>query len=318
MPAITRAQGYPSFKQAGLIETKFDPMLDKNIYARLYLPRVTSSKYIGKIKNKGDKVMIARVPKIKTEPYVAGKPYTIETNLEPPFELQVNRGLRWKQYYDENDAMRTHVIGLNSETLNEAANTIGKDIEVEYFGEYPSFVPSCNTGNSAGFKSGGYTLGSLSNPVALDKNNVLDYVMQFLHVLNETDVTNESGVVSLLVPEIVAYYIRIAKNIREADKAGGKSSLKTRYLQALDGLGDVYVSNLLPKMDNGAYPIICNVKEAMNFVIANKKTRIISDMDLYDGTLLRGYAIYDWGVAREEGLALGYIKPVQPALSTTT
>ena len=33
-------------------------------------------------------------------------------------------------------------------------------------------------------------------------------------------------------------------------------------------------------------------------------------------TLLRGYAIYDWGVARPEGLALGYAKPDETAIAT--
>ena len=316
MPTITRAQGYPSFKQHGFIKDVYSPLIDKNFYARCYLARTTSSKYIGQIKRKGDKVVITREPKITTEDYVAGKPYDITTNLEEPFEMHVNRGKRWKQYYDENDANRTHVVGLNSATINAATEAVARDIEVEYFNEFPSYVPSYNTGNAAGIKSGAYQLGSLDHPVLLDDENVLDYVMQFLHVLNETNVTNESGVISILVPDIVAYYIRVAEGIRDASKIGGKSSLKTRYLQPLDGLGDVYVSNLLPKMDNGAYPIICNVKEAMNFVMAARKTRVITDLDLYDGTLLRGYAIYDWGVAREEGLAIGYIKPNKQALST--
>lgn len=309
MPSITRAQGYPSFKQHGFIKDVYSPLIDKNLYARTYLPRTTSSKYIGQIKRKGDKVIITRQPKITTEPYVAGKPYDITTNLEDPIEMYVNRGRRWKQYYDENDANRTHVVGLNAATIDAAAEAIARDVEVEYFGEFPSFVPKCNTGNSAGCTSGSYQLGSLDHPILLDPQNVLDYVMQFLHVLNETNVTNESGVVSILVPDIVAYYIRCAQGVRDAHRIGGKSSLKTRYLQPLDGLGDVYVSNLLPKLDNGAFPIICNVKEAMNAVIAARKTCVKDDLDLYDGTLLRGYAIYDWGVAREEGLAIGYIKP---------
>jgi hypothetical protein len=320
MPTITRANGYPSFKAHGLISEKFSALLDKNLYARTYLPKVTSSKYIGQIKAKGDKITIAREPKIETENYVAGKPYDIHTSLEQPFTMTVNRGLRWRQYYDENDTMRTHITGLDAATINAAANAIAKDMENEFIGEFPSFVPGYNraaeaTGTGAGKISGKYTLGSATKPVSLTFSNVIEYLMQFTSVLDETDVSNESGQRSILIPTIVGHYLRSSEKLLDASKIGGASSLKTQQLTTLPGIGTIYVSNLLPKLDNGAFPVICMTKEAVNFVVAAQKTRIINDLDLYDGTLLRGYAIYDWGVAREEGLALGYVTPSQSAIS---
>lgn len=315
MATITRAQGYPSFKTAGLIEEKFSALLDKNLYARTYLPRVTSSKYIGQIKNKGDKITIAREPKIETEPYVAGAPYEIQTSLEAPFTMTVNRGLRWKQYYDENDAMRTHVSGLNAATINAAANAIAKDIETEFLGEFADMVPSGNKGNTAGVISGKYKLGTAATPVGLTFANVIEYLMQFTSVLDETNVSNESGQRSILIPTVVGHYLRSSDQLLDASKIGGQSSLKTQLLTTLPGIGTIYTSNLLQKLDNGAFPIVCMTKEAVNFVIAAQKTRIISDLDMYDGTLLRGYAIYDWGVARPEGLALGYATPSQTPIA---
>lgn len=316
MPTITRAQGYPSFKSHGLIEEKYSELLDKNLYARTYLPRVTSSKYIGQIKRKGDKITIAREPKIETEPYVAGKPYDIETTLESPFTMTVNRGLRWKQYYDEQDETRTHVNGLNTATINAAANAIAKDIETEFLGEFPDMVPTGNKGNDAGVISGKYKLGTAASPIALSFANVIEYLMQFTAVLDETDVSNESGQRSILIPTIVGHYLKSSEKLLDASKIGGASSLKTQQLTTLPGIGTIYVSNLLPKLDNGAFPIVCMTKEAINFVIAARKTRIINDLDMYDGTLLRGYAIYDWGVARKEGLALGYATPSQTAIAS--
>jgi len=316
MPTIQRAQGYPSFKDKGLIETKFSPLLDKNLYARTYLARCTSSKYIGQIKKKGDKIVIAREPLIQTEDYVAGKPYDIKTTLEAPFEMVVNRGKRWSQYYDENDLSRSHVPGLNAATLNAAANALSRDIETEAIPELISYAPVYNraaeaTGKGAGKISGKYVLGSATNPVALTFANIVEYLMQFPAVLDETDVSNESGQRSILLPTIVAHYLRSSEKLLDASKIGGPSSLKTQFLTALPGIGNIYISNLLPKGSNGAFPILCMTKEAVNFVIATQKTRVIENMERYDGVLLRGYAIYDWGLARPEGIAVGYVTPSQ-------
>ena len=320
MPAIQRAQGYPSFKDKGLIETKFSPLLDKNLYARTYLARCTSSKYIGQIKKKGDKIVIAREPLIQTEPLVKGQPYDIKTTLEEPFEMVVNRGRRWSQYYDEDDLARSHVPGLNAATLNAAANALARDIELEAIPELISYAPEYNraaeaTGLGAGKVSGKYTLGSATKPVALTISNIVQYLMQFTSVLDETDVQNESGQRSILIPAIVAHYLKSSEKLLDASKIGGASSLKTQYLTSLAGIGNIYISNLLPKGSNGSFPILCMTKEAVNFVIATQKTRVIENMERYDGVLLRGKAIYDWGLARPEGIAVGYVTPSESSIS---
>ena len=316
MAEITRANGVPAFKDAGLIGEVWSKLIQANLKKRVYLSRTTSTKYIGEIKYKGAKVTVPRVPEIEVEDLEHLKPYGVSTKLNDSFEMTVNRGCRWKQVYSEYDQARSHIEDLDSKTITEAANKINEHVEREFISEYASLVPSINKGNTAGCISGKYVLGTATNPVTATFSNIIEYLMQFSAVLDETDVDNESGQRSILIPTILGHYLKSSEKLLDASKIGGPSSLKTQYLTSLPGIGQIYISNLLPKLDNGAFPILCYTKEAINFIMAVQKTRIIAQMEQYDATMLRGYAIYDWGVARKEGLALGYATPSQASIST--
>ena len=317
MAAITYANGVPSFKNAGLIGEVWSKLIQTNLNKRVYLMRTTSTKYIGEIKRKGAKITIPRVPEIDIENLTHLKPYEVKEKLNDSFEMTVNRGCRWKQVYSEYDQARSQIEDLDSKTITEAANKINEHVEREFISEYANLVTVAgNKGNSAGVISGGYTLGTAANPVTATFSNIVEYLMQFSAVLDETDVANESSQRSILIPTIMGHYLKSSEKLIDASKIGGASSLKTQYLTNLPGIGQIYISNLLPRLDNGAFPILCYTREAINFVMAVQKTRIIKEMELYDASMLRGYAIYDWGVARPEGLALGYAKPSQAAIST--
>lgn len=317
MSQITYATGVPSFKGAGLIADVWSKLIQMGLYKRTYLGRTTSTTYIGEIKYKGAKITIPRVPEVDIEGLVHLKPYEVKEKLADSFEMTVNRGLRWSQAYSEYDQARSNIADLDSKTLMGVQNRIDEKVNAEFISEFPDLVTVAgNKGNSAGVISGGYTLGTAANPVEATFSNIVEYLMQFSAVLDETDVNNESGQRSILIPTIMGHYLKSSEKLIDASKIGGTSSLKTQYLTNLPGIGQIYTSNQLPKLDNGAFPILCYTKEAINYVMAVRKTRVIKEMELYDATLLRGYAIYDWGVARPEGLALGYAKPSQTAIAT--
>ena len=81
------------------------------------------------------------------------------------------------------------------------------------------------------------------------------------------------------------------------------------------GIGNIYISNLLEPNELGAFPVIYLAKEAVSYAIAAQRTKTKEDPALLDGTLLHGWALYDWGVTREEGISIGWIKPNETALT---
>lgn len=315
MGPIGRAQGYPSFKEAGMTMEKFSSLLLQNLKYRTCWSHVTNSAFIKELVNLGDSVTIPRQPTIHVEPYVKGKPLTIRTNLGKPIKMTMNRASRWGQFYDELDQRRTQAKALTSSTVTAAANAVDEQVDREAFDWIMDKPPSCNLGNSAGLRSKGYQLGTADHPVLVKRSNIAQYLMQFSSVIDETNLQNESGVRSAIMPAILAYYLRSSDKLMDASQIGGKSSLKTRLLGGLDGIGNIYVSNLLEPNEIGAFPVIYLAKEGVSYAMAAQRTKTKEDPALLDGTLLHGWALYDWDVLREEGISIGWIKPNEDQLT---
>ncbi|MBR6022509.1 MAG: hypothetical protein IK066_08845 [Kiritimatiellae bacterium] len=311
MPEIQVAQGYPNDKLAGYIKTHYSPRLLEAIHQRTYLGQMTTNSFYDGIIEMGDTVTIARSPKVHTEPYVEGGDYTFESSAEKPINLTINRGRQWSKFLDDKTLKRTHIKTLISDILNTATLQIAEDQETEYFGEFGTFVPTCNMGTSAGIKSHAYNLGTLDHPVIVDKTNVLDWLQQFTSVINETGVKNASNNRCVVIPEVVSYLLNISPNLRNASEIGGKSSLRTQYLTELPAIGRIYSSNLLGRLPNGAFPVICQTREAMAYATVAKDSKVVEPSNKH-GKFARGYVIYDWDPVREEGLAIGYAKADGP------
>lgn len=315
MTPIGRAQGYPSFKEAGMTLEKFSSILLRNLQYRTCWSHVTNSAFIKELVNLGDSITVARQPTIQVEPYVKGTPLKIKTRLGQPFKLTMDRASRWGQFYDELDLRRTHVKALTSSTITAAADAVEEQIEREAFDWIGDKAPACNVGNTAGLRSHSYQLGTADHPVLVTRANIAQYLMQFSPVLDETNLKNESGTRSVIMPTIAAYYLRSSEKLLDASQIGGVSSLKTQQLGSLMGIGNIYISNLLEPNELGAFPVIYLAKEAVSYALAAQRTKTKEDPALLDGTLLHGWALYDWGVTREEGISIGWIKPNETALT---
>lgn len=311
MPKIEVAQGYPNDKLAGYIKTHYSPRMLDSIHQRTYLGQMTTNAFYDGIIEMGDTVTIAREPKVHVEKYVEGGDYKLESSAEKPIKLTIDRGYQWGKFLDDKTLKRTHIKTLIASILASATAEIAEAQETEYFGEFASFVPNCNQGLTAGVKSKAYNLGTLDHPVIVDKTTVLDWLQQFTSVINETGVKNTSNNRCIVIPEVVSYLLNISPNLRNASEIGGKSSLRTQYLTELPSIGRIYSSNLLDRLPNGAFPVICQTKEAMAYATVAKDSKVV-EPSIKHGKFARGYVIYDWDPVREEGLAIGYAKANAP------
>jgi hypothetical protein len=318
MANIETAAGYQNDKLAGYVGTKFDPRMQKALYATTCLPQITTTSYFSQLTNWGDKVVVTRQPKVNIRPYVKGGKYLLESGAEEPFSLTLDKGAQWSHFYDDATLNRTHVKTLIPELLDSARSQTSEYMETEVFGWVPDKAPAYNTGAAAGKQSKKFNLGTADSPVSLNSKNSVPFMMQFMSVLKETNLKVQSRDVAIIIPEIVAYHLKANEKLLDASVTGTKSSLMTQYLEFRPAIGQIYVSNLLNDITNGSgvFPILCLAKEAVAFAAVAKDAKVVEPYDMH-GKFARGYVLYGYDVAREEGIAVGYVQASAPDLTTT-
>ena len=308
MPANpSYAQGFNGLKDTGAIMDVFASTVKETLYAKTFLPKITESGYLGQIKNKGQTVTIATVPRVKTFKYSRGMTLPINCESEPALELKVDRALAWTQFWDRLDQHQTHLKMLQPDTIAGAASQIAEDTEKEFLAEVATFPHAKNVGTTAGVQSGAYNLGSLATPVGVKADPIIPYLTQFFSVMAEHNISETDGPKSVLIPEMFRWYLVNSDQLSDASKIGETSTLKTNKVTSIGGI-DIYTSTLLtPTVVGGhnVFPIFACAKKAMNFVVALNEVKTVEPSTML-GTLAKGVILYDWGNVRSEGVALGY------------
>lgn len=320
MSDAAHAAGYPGMKDYGMIRDVFADTTERWLNANTFLPRITESGYLGKIKNKGDTITIAKTPKITGGAYARGQKLDIKTDVEDPLTLEVKRAYYWTQFYDQLDLHQTHLEHLTRrETVWSAAAATAEYIEREFLAAAPSMAHPSNTGNTAGLISKAYNMGSAESPVALSRKNAVAYITQIFSMMSEQNVPDSLGEKSVLIPEFLRWYLLSSEELQDAGKIGGPSTLKTNFVKNIGGV-NVYSSQLLTPVnsdDKWVFPVFACCKSAINFVVALNDVKVTEPYDMR-GTLLSGLSLYDWGNVRSEGVAYGYVYAADTTILSAT
>ena len=301
------ATGYPDLKSAGVIMDVFAKTVRSLLYAKTCLPQISESGYLGQIKEQGQTVTIATIPRISSGEYSRGMVIPINSKVEDALTLKVDRARYWNQFWDRLDLHQTHLRMLQPETAKAAAAQLSADIESEFFSEMSTLPHASNVGTTAGAQSGGYNLGTLAAPVGVKADTIIPYLTQFSSVISEQNVSEADGPKSIIIPEMFRWYLVNSDQLSDASKIGEKSTLKTNRVTSIGGM-DVYTSTLLTPTvvsEHNTFPILCVAKKALNFVVALNEVEVVKPYNMH-GTLTKGICLYDWGNARSEGIALGY------------
>lgn len=305
--SVELAAGYPDLHNYGVIMDVFAKTVRKLLYAKTFLPQISSSEYLGQIKDMGQTIEIATVPRVKSGKYSRGMVLPIETAVEDSLTLKVEKARYWTQFWDRLDMHQTHLKMLQPETVKAAASQIAEEIETEFLSDAPTMAHANNVGATAGIKSGAYNLGTAAAPFAADADNVVPYLTQFFSVMAEHNISEVDGPKSILIPEVFRWYLVNSPKLSDASVIGGPSTLKTNKVTSFGGI-DVYTTTLLtPVTTSGhnAFPIFACAKKALNFVLALNEVETVKPYNM-NGTLAKGLVLYDWGNVRSEGIACGY------------
>jgi hypothetical protein len=238
------ATNYPSMKAAGMVPTLFSKMVRGQLYASTCLPKITTSGYLGELKNEGDTVEIATSPRVLTAKYRRGQKIDFNTAVGEKLTLTVDKSRYWTQFYDRLDLKQTHLKMMQGDASKNAASQISVDIEQEFFTAMPAMAHEKNVGAAAGAKSGLYKLGTAAAPQILSAKNTAAFISQFFSVIAEQNMTDGDGGKSVVCPEWARHYLVNSPDLKDASAIGEKSTLRTNRLGMIFGI-EVYTSNLL-------------------------------------------------------------------------
>jgi hypothetical protein len=302
------APGHPDYSSTGTskwIPQIWSTKLIGKFYKSTVFADITNTDYEGEIKNRGDKVIIRTTPEISIFDYQKGMDLTYSTYESAPTELVIDKGKYFAFPCDDVDRKQADINYINAWS-EDAALRMKIAIDREILANMYTGVHSKNAGTTAGLVSSAFNLGTTGSPVAIDKTNVIDYIVDTGSVLAEQNVP-EAGKF-IVIPTWMANLIK-KSDLKDTSLTGdGTSPMRNGLIGTIDGY-KVYVSNNFTSVsDSGktCYHVPFGHKMGMTFAAQMTKTETLRNPKAF-GDLIRGMMIYGYKILRGESIGDLYV-----------
>lgn len=280
--------------------------LVEKFYDTTVLAAISNTDYEGEIQNYGDKVVIRTRPDITIYNYQKGMTLTYETPESTSTELVIDKGKAFSFTADDVDRVQSD-LGLLDEWGSDASEQMKISIDTDVLGAMYGSVAAANTGATAGRISQNINLGATGSPIALDKTNILDYIVDLGTVLDEQNVP-ESGR-WLTLPAWACGLIK-KSDLKDASLSGdGTSILRNGRMGMIDRF-TLYNTNLLATTVDGVntvFNIMAGHKSGLTFATQMTKMETLRNPDKF-GDLVRGLQVFGYKVIKPESIAHLYAR----------
>jgi hypothetical protein len=259
--------------------------------------------YEGEITGQGDTVHIRTTPDITISDFAMGQEFVYESPQPALVDLLIDKG---KSYSFINDLIQQKQSNYEytEQWTMDAGKQMKISIETALLADIYASAHAKNKGLTAGKKSSSFNLGAAGASIALDKTNILDYIVDCGTVLDEQDVPMENR--WMVLPAWACNLIK-KSDLRDASFAGdGKSLLLKGAIGAIDGF-TLFKSNLVS--------IVVDTYNVANIVFGQRSaltfaTQLINaEGPMKDVKVLgdhyRGVQVYGYKVAKPE--AMGHL-----------
>ena len=346
--SITVTGGAGNFQLKSYIPEIYSPKLREKFWDNTLLRKICNTEFTGQFKNKGDTIVVRCLPSIPTSKFVAGQKINYVRPKSYDVKYTIDRGRYYAFIVDDVQKAFSDVSGWAEKWTSEGAEQLAQDEELEFFADIGS-ATKChakNTGDDtyglAGCRSGGYKIGCVDHPVALnsgtpseahtantgtsanqacDRTSPTEFITRLAAVLNEQP--GGFGLNPFVVVPVWMTQMLQNSELKQADMIGDPVSLLRK--DAVASIGKianltVYVSNLLPD-DNYTlsyntssaatksvkrYPIIFGDQSAITFADEVSRTEVLRDKDV-PGDFHRSYHVYDWFPRYPERFGVGFV-----------
>lgn len=298
--AFPASSGYPQ-NSGTLIPEVWSTNLIATYYAQTCLGSITSREYEGEIKDQGDVVHIRTTPRPKIySNYVKGQ--SLETDIPQAqiVDLLIDRGDYMQFLVEDIDKVQSD-IDYQMESSAAAAEDFQIAIDSQAFGLIYPDAHAKNKGATAGAKSSRYNLGAAGAPLAIDKTNATDVLVDVNAVLTEQNAPRKGRWVVL-----PGWYenLLLKSELKQAYLTGDATSVVRNGLIGRVSDLDIYISNLLPEATDGGHycnHIIAGCQSSIAFAAQFTKTETLKTERTF-GTLVRGLQVWGIKTIKPEGL----------------
>jgi hypothetical protein len=284
----------------GFIPTLYADEVNVKYYAECMIPRITNSRFTGKLKDMGDKIIIPNRPTATVRAYQKGGSLVRQIPESTQVEMNVNRANYYCMSLDHVDEKQSQIF-LQKEYIYDAVKQMAIAIDTAFFADIYNQADSSNQGSTAGKISSSFNLGSTTAPLALTKANAVEVVTSIRSVLAEQNAF--TGKCWIVIPEW-ARHVLLNSDLKNASILGNeKSPLLTGKLMELDGL-TIYVSNLMYNVSADSKDctyIMAGNSDAIAYVAQLTKTRLYEAQDTF-ALIMDGLQVFDWKVIKPQGL----------------
>jgi N4-gp56 family major capsid protein len=271
--------------------------LQAKFYKTTVFSEISNNDWEGEISGQGDKVHIRTIPTITINDYAKGDNLTNQVPNSAPIELLIDKGKYFAVVLDDVDAVQTDVKLMDIFT-NDATEQMKIAIDALVLDGVKAAAATANKGATAGAISGNINLGTDASPRAVTKANIIDLILDAGQVLDEQNVP-ESGR-WLVIPSWMASMIKNS-DLKQAYLTGDSvSPLRNGKLGMIDRF-QVYVSNNLPKTNDGDSYVMAGTKDAITFASQMTNVETLRAQSTF-GNIVRGLNVFGYSVIKPEAL----------------
>jgi hypothetical protein len=278
-------------------------------YQKTVLTEIANTDYEGEIKNQGDTVHIRTTPSITISDHKMGDDLEYETPEPGLVDLLIDKGKRWA-FISDDVAKGQADYNYVDDWTGDAGKQMKISIERSVFASVYADAHAKNKGTAAGVESGSINLGTTGSPVALDKTNIIDYIVDCGTVLDEQNVPEEDR--WMLLPPWACGLIKKSE-LKDSSLTGDSKSILRESKERL-GMIDRFTlinSNLLSKVTDGAYTVtnaMFGHKSALTFATQLTKSEgPMRDVKVF-GDHYRGLNVYGFKTVKTEAMGHWYIR----------
>jgi hypothetical protein len=294
------AGGRPNYS-GNFIPEIWSGKLIENFYDATVLAAIANTDYEGEIRQHGDTVNIRTTPEITIKTYVKGQTLSVENPDKPKLQLVIDKGEYFACIEDDVDKVQSD-INLMDQWSKDASERMKIKIDQRVLTDILPDISALNKGENAGRISGNLDLGSTANPVAVDKTNVIDLIVDLGTTLDEANAPEQDRF--LVIPAKMAGYIK-RSDLKDASLTGDSMTpLRNGRLGMIDRF-TLYVSHNL-SVSSGKFSLVAGHK--MGFTFASQMTNMETiRSETTFGNIIRGLQVYGYKVVKPEALAQAII-----------
>jgi hypothetical protein len=298
--SFPNAGGRPNYS-GNFIPEIWSGKLIENFYDATVLAAIANTDYEGEIRQHGDTVNIRTTPEITIKTYVKGQTLSVENPDKPKLQLVIDKGEYFACIEDDVDKVQSD-IALMDTWSKDASERMKIKIDQRVLTDILPDISAINKGATAGRISGDIDLGTTGSPIAVDKTNVIDLIVDMGTVLDEANAPEQDRF--LVIPAKMAGYIK-RSDLKDASLTGDSMTpLRNGRLGMIDRF-TLYVSHNL-NVSSGKFSVIGGHK--MGFTFASQMTNMETiRSETTFGNIIRGLQVYGYKVVKPEALSQAVI-----------